>query len=126
MLALLAGALRRFAGLLLVVAGATVACSLALGLALGSSVGRSVSVGFYLIGSFLLISGFFVGNRGPVRAKGDDYGVPIFGPLMRHRMLRWATPEEREESLSISVVFVALGVVLILFGLVADTRYKLY
>jgi hypothetical protein len=41
-------------------------------------------------------------------------------------MLRWATPEEREESLSISVVFVALGVVLILFGVVADTRYKLY
>jgi hypothetical protein len=45
---------------------------------------------------------------------------------MRHRMLRWATPEEREESLGISVVFVALGVVLILVGVIADTRYKLY
>jgi hypothetical protein len=124
--ATLVGALRRFAGLLLVLAGGTAACSLAIGLLLGSSVGRSLSVGFYLLGSFLLISGFFVGNRGPVRTKGDDYSVPIFGPLMRHRMLRWATPEEREESLSISVVFVALGVVLILLGLVADTRYKLY
>jgi hypothetical protein len=123
---MLVGALRRFAGLLLVLAAGTVACSLALGLALGSGVSRSLSIGFYLIGSFLLISGFFVGNRGPVRAKGDDPGVPIFGPLMRHRMLRWATPEEREESLSISVVFVALGVVLILFGVVADTRYNLY
>jgi hypothetical protein len=120
------GALRRFAGLLLVLAAGTVACSLAIGLATGSSISRALSIGFYLIGSFLLISGFFVGNRGPVRAKGDDPGVPVFGPLMRHRMLRWATPEEREESLSISVVFVALGVVLILFGLVADTRYELY
>jgi hypothetical protein len=120
------GALRRFAGLLLVLAAGIVACSLALGLLMGVDAMRSLSIGFYLIGSFLLISGFFVGNRGPVRAKGDDPGVPIFGPLMRHRMLRWATPEEREESLSISVVFVALGVVLILFGVVADTRYNLY
>lgn len=123
---MLAAALRRFAGLLLVVALGTVACSLAIGLLLGSSVSRSLSIGFYLIGSFLLISGFFVGNRGPVRTKGEDAGVPVFGPLMRHRMLRWATPEEREESLSVSLVFVALGVVLIFFGVVADTRYKLY
>jgi hypothetical protein len=124
--AIVVGALRRFAGLLLVLAAGTVACSLAIGLATGSSISRALSIGFYLIGSFLLISGFFVGNRGPVRTKGDDPGVPVFGPLMRHRMLRWATPEEREESLSISVVFVALGVVLILFGLIADTRYELY
>ncbi len=123
---MLAGALRRFAGLLLVLAAATIVCSLALGLALGSTASRSLSIGFYLIGSFLLISGFFVGNRGPVRPKGGDAGIPMFGPLMRHRMLRWATPEEREESLSISAVFVALGVVLILFGVVADTRYNLY
>jgi len=123
---MLVGALRRFAGLLLVLAAGTVACSVAIGLAAGASIGRSLSIGFYLVGSFLLVSGFFVGNRGPVRPKGDDPGVPFFGPVMRHRMLRWATPEEREESLSISVVFVALGVVLILFGVVADTRYKLY
>lgn len=126
MTAMLVGALRRFAGLLLVLAAGTVACSLAIGLAAGSSISRSLSIGFYLIGSFLLVSGFFVGNRGPVRTKGDDFGVPMFGPLMRHRMLRWATPEEREESLSISVVFVALGVVLILFGVLADTRHDLY
>jgi uncharacterized membrane protein HdeD (DUF308 family) len=123
---MLVGALRRFTGLLLVLAAGTVVCSLALGLQMGADPMRSLSIGFYLIGSFLLISGFFVGNRGPVRTKGDDPGVPIFGPLMRHRMLRWATPEERDESLSVSVVFVALGVVLILFGVVADTRYNLY
>jgi hypothetical protein len=124
--AILVAALRRFVGLLLVLALGTAACSLAISLLTGSSVSRSLSIGFYLIGSFLLISGFFLGNRGPVRPKGDDPGVPIFGPLVRHRMLRWATPEERDESLSVSVVFVALGVVLILFGLLADTRYKLY
>lgn len=122
---MLVGALRRFAGLLLVLAAATVACSLAIGLAAGSSISRSLSIGFYLIGSFLLVSGFFVGNRGPVRAKGDDYGVPMFGPLMRHRMLRWATPEEREESLNLSAIFVVLGFVLILIGVVADSRYEL-
>jgi hypothetical protein len=125
-IALLAGALRRFAGLLLILAACTIVGSLALGLVVGSDVARSLSVGFYLMGSFLLVSGFFIGNRGPVRPHGDDPGVPFFGPVMRHRMLRWATPEEREESLSLSVVFVALGVVLILFGVVADTRYNLY
>jgi hypothetical protein len=124
--ALLVGAFRRFAGLLLVLATGTVVCSVALGLLLGASVARSLSVGFYLIGSFLLVSGFFVGNRGPVRPRGDDPGIPFFGPMMRHRMLGWATQEEREESISLSVVFVALGVVLILFGVVADTRYNLY
>jgi hypothetical protein len=118
-------ALRRFAGLLIVLALSTAVLSLAIGLPYGSTAGRSISIGFYLMGSFLLVSGFFVGNRGPVRAKGDA-GVPVFGPLMRNRMLRWATPEEREESLSISVIFVALGVVLIVLGVLADTRYKLY
>lgn len=118
-------ALRRFAGLLIVLAVCTTAISLAIGVLAGSSVGRSITIGFYLIGSFLLVSGFFVGNRGPVRAKGDGE-VPVFGPLMRNRMLRWATPEEREESLSISLIFVALGFVLIVFGVLADTRYKLY
>jgi hypothetical protein len=77
------GALRRFAGLLLVLAAGTVACSLAIGLATGSSISRALSIGFYLIGSFLLISGFFVGNRGPVRTKGDDPGVPV--PLRPRR-----------------------------------------
>jgi hypothetical protein len=118
-------AFRRFAGLLLVLSAATAALSLLAGLAFDWSFSRSISVGFYVIGSFLLVSGFFVGNRGPVRPKGEG-GVPIFGPLMRNRVMRWATPEERDESLSLSVVFVALGFVLILIGVAADTRYELY
>jgi hypothetical protein len=117
--------LRRFAGLLLVLVVGTTLLSLAVGLLAGSSVTRSVSIGFYLVGSFLLFSGFFVGNRGPVRTKGDP-GLPVFGPLFRTRLLRWATPEEVGESLNLSVVFVALGFVLIMLGVVADTRYRLF
>jgi hypothetical protein len=117
--------LRRFAGLLIVVSTATAAVSLVIGLAVGSSASRSISVGFYLLGSFLLLAGFFVGNRGPVRSTGDP-GVPIVGPLLRNRMLRWATAEEQQESLNMSLIFVAIGFVLIFLGVLADTRYALY
>jgi hypothetical protein len=118
-------ALRRFAGLLLVIAAGTAALSLLLGVASGASVSRSVSVGFYLVGSFLLIAGFFIGNRGPVRTKGDPGMPTVLGPIFRTRVLRWATAEEVGESLSLSVVFVALGIALIFLGIVADTRYSL-
>jgi 4-amino-4-deoxy-L-arabinose transferase-like glycosyltransferase len=121
----LVAALRRFAGLLLLISAGTVVVSLVIGLAAGSGVSRSVSIGFYLVGCFLLVLGFFAGNRGPVRVKGDP-GVPIFGPMLQTRMLRWATSEEAQESLSISVVFVALGFVLILIGIGADTRHSLF
>lgn len=122
--AMLRDAAKRIVLLLVGTAVGTAALSLLLGLALGSSVSRSVSVGFYIVGSFLLIFGFFVGNRGPVRVKGD----PGFGMLgiFRNRQLRWATGSEQFESLSLSVVFVALGIVLIILGTAADTRYSLF
>ena len=101
----------------------TALVSAALGELAGSGVSRSVSLGFYLVGSFLLIAGFFVGNRGPVRVKGDP-GVSVFG-IFRDRRLRWATGSEQVESLSLSFVFVALGLALIILGVVTDTRYEL-
>jgi hypothetical protein len=113
-------AFRRLAVLLVLAAGITLLGALSFALLLGGSVSRSVSVGFYLVGSFLTIAGFFVGNRGPVRLK-RDVGVPLFGS----RIVRWATPEEREESLSTSAIYVALGFVLIFLGVLADTRYSL-
>jgi hypothetical protein len=121
---MLRDAARRFVLLLAGTAGGTAVLSLLLGLAFGSSASRSLSVGFYIVGSFLLIFGFFVGNRGPVRVKGD----PGFGMLgfFRDRQLRWATGSEQFESLGLSVVFVALGIVLIILGIAADTRYKLF
>jgi hypothetical protein len=119
----LRAAARRFTLLLLGIAGGTALCSLLIGLAAGSGVSRSVSLGFYSVGSFLLIAGFFVGNRGPPRVKGDP-GFGMFG-FFRDRRLRWASGAEQVESLSLSFVFVALGLVLIILGVVTDTRYEL-
>ena len=118
-------ALRRIivllAGTVVVVSG----ISLALGLLVGASIGRSVSLGLTVVGSFLLISGFFVGNRGPVRVKGDD--APLAAPLVfGNRLVRWATPSEREETINLSAVFVSVGFTLILIGLAADPRYTLF
>ena len=113
-------ALRRFAELLVGVSLLIVAVSLVLGLAVGSSLGRAVSVGFYVIGSVLLIGGFFVGNRGPLRPRGDG-GWLIFRP----REVRRATPAEREEALNMSAILVVPGLVLIVFGIAADPRQRL-
>jgi hypothetical protein len=113
-------ALRRLVYLLVLSSGITLVCSLALGALAGETVSRSVSVGFYLVGSFLTIAGFFVGNRGPVRLK-RDVGVPLLGS----RFVRWATPEERDESINTSAIYVVLGFALIFLGVLADTRYSL-
>src|SRR6266702_352083 len=117
-------AARRFVLLLAGTAGGTAVFALLVGLALGAGVSRSLSGGFYIVGSFLLILGFFAGNRGPVRVKGDP-GFGMFG-IFRDRRLRWATGAEQVESLSLSAVFVVLGLILILFGVLTDTRYTLF
>jgi hypothetical protein len=119
----LAAAARRFLFLLVVVAAGTAFVSLVIGLLLGAGVSRSVSLGFYGVGSFLLISGFFVGNRGPARVKGDP-GFSVFG-IFTNRRIRWATGSEQAETLNLSFVFIALGVFLIVLGVVTDTRYTL-
>ena len=102
------------------IAGITAVLSLLGGLLGGSSPDRAVAVGFYLVGSFMLIAGFFIGNRGPVRPKGT--GPMVFGS----RIMRWATPLEREESLNESALFVALGFVLIIIGVAVDSRTGLF
>jgi hypothetical protein len=117
----LVAALRRLLVLIVVAAAVTVVGSLIMGLLLGASLTRSVAIGLYLVGSFWLVSGFFVGNRGPVRLK-SDLGAPLFGS----RFVRWATPEERDETINMSAVYVVLGFVLILLGFAADTRYSLF
>lgn len=126
---MLRAALRRFALLLAGVAAGTALVSLLIGLALGSAIDRSVSVGLYLVGSFLLVAGFFAGNRGPARLRGreDETGAVagMFGIGIAGRRLRWATPAERDEALAHSAVFVALGFALIILGVVADGRVRL-
>jgi hypothetical protein len=116
----MAAAARRFALLLGALVGGTGAIALLLGLAFGSSLSRSLSVGWYAVGSVLLISGFFVGNRGPARPQGEGWSV-----FSLRRWVRWATPEEQRESISLSAVLVVLGFLLIALGVLADTRYKI-
>ena len=117
----LAAALRRF---LLIVAGLSAAIavvSLGVGALAGSSASRSLSLGFDLTGAFTLLVGFFAGNRGPIRVKSET-ATAIFG----QKLIRWATPAEREETLNLSAVLVTVGFVLILIGLALDTRYSLF
>jgi hypothetical protein len=115
-----AAAARRFGILLAALAGSTGVLALLLGLAFGSSISRSLSLGWYIVGSVLLISGFFVGNRGPARPEGEGWSA-----FSLRRWVRWATPDEQRESLSLSAVLVVLGFVLIALGVLADTRYKI-
>jgi hypothetical protein len=99
----------------------TAVIALLLGLVLGSSIGRSLSLGWYIVGSALLICGFFIGNRGPARPQGEGWN-----PLSLRRWTRWATPGEQLETLSFSAVLVICGFVLIALGVIADTRYSLF
>jgi len=123
----LLAALRRLLVLIVVAAALTAIGSLIIGALLGSSLTRSLAVGFYIVGSFWLVSGFFVGNRGPVRPKEESGGTATpLGMILGQRDVRWATPEERVETINMSAVFVLLGFVLILIGAVADTRYRLF
>jgi hypothetical protein len=92
-----------------------------LGLAAGTSANRAVSLGFYLVGSFLLVAGFFVGNRGPARLKGESDELPT-----GLRRVRWASRDERVETLNESAIFVTIGFVLIVIGLVVDARIQLF
>ena len=118
---MLKAAIRRFLVLLAGIVGVTAVLSILAGLVGGGSLGRALAVGFYLVGSFMLIAGFFIGNRGPVRPKGRT-GPMLFGS----RIMRWATPLEREESLNESALFVALGFVLIIIGVAVDSRTGLF
>lgn len=117
---MLLAAARRFFLLLAGVAVVTVGVSLVLGAATGASVDRAVSLGLSLVGSFLLVAGFFVGNRGPVRLK-ESTAASFFGS----RIVRLATHEEREETINSSALLVVLGIVFVVIGVVVDSRYRL-
>jgi hypothetical protein len=117
---LLAGA-RRFVVILAVLAATTAAGAWILTELAGWHANRVIAGAFDLVGSFFLVVGFFVGNRGPVRLKGAG-AEPFFGP----RQVRWAEPTEREEALSDSAVFISVGVVMIIIGIAIDSRYRLF
>jgi hypothetical protein len=113
-------AARRYLTLLAGIAAATAVVSLALGAATGAGINRSISLGFYVIGSFVLVAGFFIGNRGPARLQGEEHGG-LLGP----RRVRWATREERVVTLNESAIFVSIGFLLLLIGVLVDDRVRL-
>ena len=115
------GAARRFGLMLGAVVGTTAVVAGLLGLLIGASLDRAVSLGFYCVGSFLVIIGFFVGNRGPIRAKGEDTALLGLFPIRR----RWAEPDEHAGTINDSALLVVLGFVLIVLGIAVDTRYDL-
>jgi len=119
-LAIFVAGVRRFVVILAVLAGGTAAVALLFTALGGWSADRVVSIGFDLVGAFFLVAGFFLGNRGPARLKGAS--ALFFGA----REVRWATTAEREEALSDSAVFIAVGVAMILIGIVVDSRYSLF
>jgi hypothetical protein len=124
---MLVAALRRLAFVTALALGVTIVMSLILGLLVGSSVGRSLTLGFYLGGCFLLVVGFFVGNRGPARIKGEDTVGPTMLPIPGggSRRLRWATLTEQNETINNSAIFISLGLLLVALGAIIDTRHSL-
>jgi hypothetical protein len=116
----LLAAARRFLTVLAGISAATVVVSLAIGAAAGAGINRSISLGFYVIGSFVLVAGFFIGSRGPARAQGEEHGG-LLGP----RRVRWATREERVLTLNESAIFVSIGFLLLVIGVLVDDRVRL-
>src|SRR3954470_24420432 len=112
-------AARRFGVILVVTSAAVCLFALSIGLMVGASLNRSIANGFEGFGCLMLLLGFFIGNRGPVRLKSET--TPFFGA----RYLRWATPEEHTSTIAESAIFIVIGVLLILIGLLVDNRYEL-
>jgi hypothetical protein len=121
-------ALRRLVFLVVLCSAVTVVGSALLGLLAGASLDRAISLGFYAMGCFLMVSGFFVGNRGPARVKSEEAAVgPVIPGLgsIGGRRLRWATAEEQRETINHSALFILLGFVLVVIGVLVDSRHSL-
>jgi hypothetical protein len=102
--------------------------SLIVGLLVGASIEHSLVLGFYLVGCFLMVAGFFAGNRGPTRIRSESPGVSAtpFGVFSGSRRLRWATLGEQDEAINNSAVFVGLGIVLVIIGVLLDGKHSFF
>jgi uncharacterized membrane protein len=92
------------------------------------AVRSAVATGFYVVGALLMIVGVLLGARGPLRsASPDDPGeaAALFGAGLGRRRLRKATDEERREAVSGAVLFLLLGLVLVVLGVLADAESEL-
>ncbi len=119
---MLAG-LRRLLVLLAATAVGLGALAAGLGAAFGASVERSLSVTYYVVGAFVLVLGFFAGTRGPLRPRDteeSDAVTGLFGVGMAVRGARRATTGEHQDSLATAGIFLAVGIWLILLGVLVD------
>jgi hypothetical protein len=121
---MLAG-LRRLAVLVVLASAVTTVVSLLFGLLVGASADRAVALGFYGVGCVLMVSGFFVGNRGPTRLKSESAAPSVLPFGIGSRRLRWATLDEQNETINQSAIFVVLGLILVLIGVLVDGRHSL-
>jgi hypothetical protein len=119
----LLGGVRRLIILTASIGGATLAFSLVLAFLAGASFRRSIAMGFYLVGSVLLLTGFFVGNRGVLRADGDPERPSMFG--FGRKRVRSATGDEQRESVRVSALVIGLGIALLILGTLADNEKSL-
>lgn len=106
---------RRFVLLLGGISAVIVFAGLTLAVLGAASPERAISLGFYGVGSFLVIGGFLLGNRGPYRGQGGSLG----------RSLERATPEDTRESINMTVLLSVLGLLLVALGAIIDSRLKL-
>jgi hypothetical protein len=123
---MLLAALRRLAALVVLGSLATALLSLPVGLLFGASAERSLTIGFYLTGCFLMVVGFFAGNRGPARVKSETAGPALLPFTFSGRRLRWATQSEQHETINNSAIFVTLGLILVVIGLLLDPNHTLF
>ena len=81
-----------------------------------------MSLGFYGLGTFLVIIGFLGGSRGPLRSDQDfSHGAGV----RAGRHLRRATLDELHDSMNGAAVLIGIGLVLIALGVIIDSRYTL-
>jgi hypothetical protein len=116
----LRAAARRLVLIFVFVGGGAVLVGASVGLIVGSSLNRSISLGLYLVGCVLLLGGFLMGNRGPLRRVGTEEG-----PMTVGRALRSATADEMRESINLSFLLVTVGLVLLLLAVAIDKRVDL-
>ena len=117
-------------GLLILVAIAvpTALISLLLGLASDMAVQSALATGFYVVGAMLMIVGVLSGARGPLRSASPNdpaEAASLFGAGLGRRRVRKATDEERREAVFGAMLFLVLGLVLVVLGVVADSKMKL-
>ena len=122
-------AARRFAVLSGAAILVTAGVGALIGLALDAPAARSGATGLYIVGCFLIILGVFNGLRGPVRPKGSDEDRDAVGGIVGFGIssggIRAASADERADARATTWLFLALGIAMVVVGVLLDPRTDL-